>query len=116
MDKDLQEFVGLLDAIEKAGINSVRKLKMFIKFGDNQGKSMSELAGRAKTPEYTEVQQAVIELSVGRYNALMSPKLVQLGSPKTAKPGFGRRKPIKLTARGQRLFDRIVASSKKRKR
>jgi hypothetical protein len=114
MDKDLQEFVALLDAVEKAGINSVRKLKMFIKFGSNQGKSMSELAGRAKTPEYTEVQQAVIELSVGRYNALMSPKLVVLGSQKTAKPGYGRRKPIKLSARGQRLYDRVAGFCKKR--
>ena len=114
MDKDLQEFVALLDAVEKAGINSVRKLKMFIKFGSSQGKSMSELAGRAKTPEYTEVQQAVIELSVGRYNALMSPKLVTLGSQKSAKPGYGRRKPIKLSARGQRLYDKVAGFSKKR--
>ena len=91
MDKDLQEFVALLDAVEKAGINSVRKLKMFIKFGSNQGKSMSELAGRAKTPEYTEVQQAVIELSVGRYNALMSPKLVVLGRSSQARPNMGDR-------------------------
>ena len=83
MDKGLDDSVGLLDAVERAGINSIRKLKMFIKFGENEGMSMAELVGRARTPEYTEVQRAVIELSTGRYNAVMSPKLVQLEMPKT---------------------------------
>jgi hypothetical protein len=112
----MEDFVALMETAEKAGINSVRKLRYFIEFADNQGKSMAELAGKAKTPEYNEIQQAVIELSVGRYNALQAPNLVQLGSQKTAKPGTGRRKPIKLTPKGKRLQAKIEAFCAKRRR
>ena len=103
------EFLKLLERTERAGINSLRKLRYFILFAHNEGKSMAELAGRAKTRDYNEIQQAVIELSVGRHNASMAPRLVQLGKQKTAKPGSGRRKPIHLTAKGRRLYRRIDA-------
>jgi hypothetical protein len=115
MNKGMEEFVGLMETAEKAGINSIRKLRYFLEFADSQGKSMAELAGKAKTQQYNEIQQAVIELSVGRYNALMAPNLVQLGSQKTAKPGTGRRKPIKLTAKGKRLHGKIEAYCTKRR-
>jgi hypothetical protein len=101
------DFVRLLETTEKAGINSLRKLRYFIVFANNEGKSMAELAGRAKTPDYNDTQQAVIELSVGRYNAAVSPKLIRLGEQKTARPGSGRRKPIHLTAKGRRLYQKI---------
>jgi len=107
MNRGMEDFVELMETAEKAGINSTRKLRWFLEFADNQGKSMAEMAGKAKTQEYNEIQQAVIELSVGRYNALMSPKLIALGNQKTAKPGSGRRKPIKLTAKGKRLHQKI---------
>ena len=68
---------------------------------------MAELAGRAKTKDYNEIQQAVIELSVGRYNAAIAPQLIRLGDQKTARPGTGRRKPIKLTPKGRRLYRKI---------
>ena len=115
MNRGIEDFTALMATAEKAGINSVRKLRYFMEFADNQGKSMAELAGRAKTQEYNEIQQAVIELSVGRYNALKAPDLVQLGSQKTAKPGTGRRKPIKLTAKGKRLHSKIEAFCTKRR-
>ena len=101
------EFQKLLESTERAGINSLRKLRYFIFFAHNEGKSMAELAGRAKTRDYNEIQQAVIELSIGRHNAAVAPGLVQLGEQKTAKPGSGRRKPIRLTAKGRRLYRRI---------
>ncbi len=104
---DMESFLKLMETAEKAGINSVRKLRYFIEFANNEGKSMAELAGRAKTQKYNEIQQAVIELSVGRYNALVAPNLVHLGSQRTAKPGSGRRKPIRLTAKGRRLYRKI---------
>ena len=107
MNKGTEDFVKLLESVEKAGINSVRKLRYFIEFANNEGKSMAELAGKAKTQEYNEIQQTIIELSIGRYNALMSPNLVQLGSQKSAKPGAGRRKPIKLSAKGRRLYQKL---------
>lgn len=116
MNKGTADFVALMETAEKAGINSVRKLRYFMEFADSEGKSMAELAGRAKTQQYNEIQQAVIELSVGRYNALQAPNLVQLGNQKTAKPGTGRRKPIKLTAKGRRLHARIEAFCGKRRR
>lgn len=97
----------LADAVEKAGINSLRKLRYFIVFADNEGKSMAELAGRAKTPAYNDIQQAVIELSVGRHNAVTAPQLIRLGRQKTSTPGSGRRKPIRLTAKGKRLYRRL---------
>ena len=103
------EFLKLLEGTERAGINSLRKLRYFILFAHNEGKSMAELAGRAKTRDYNEIQQAVIELSVGRYNASTAPGLVQLGAQKTERPGSGRRKPIRLTAKGRRLYKRIDA-------
>ena len=115
MDKGTQDFVKLLESAEKAGVNSIRKLRYFIEFADNEGKSMAELAGKAKTQEYNEIQQAIIELSVGRYNALMSPNLVQLGSQKSAKPGAGRRKPIKLTGKGRRLYQKLDSYCAKRR-
>ena len=101
------DFVSLMDTVERAGINSVRKLRYFLEFAENEGKSMAELAGRAKTQQYNEIQQAVIELSVGRYNAQMSPNLVKLGSQQSTRPGSGRRKPIKLTPKGRRLYKKI---------
>jgi hypothetical protein len=104
---DTRAFMKLLDTTEKAGINSLRKLRYFIVFANNEGKSMAELAGRAKTRDYNEIQQAVIELSVGRYNAAMAPELIRLGSQKTSRPGTGRRKPIQLTAKGRRLYKKI---------
>ena len=103
----MEEFVSLLQETETAGINSLRKLRYFIKFANNEGKSMAELAGRAKTPEYNDIQQAVIELSVGRYNASVAPHLVTLGTQKSSKPGSGRRKPIRLTPRGRRLYRKL---------
>ena len=103
----ISEFASLMESAEKAGINSLRKLRYFITFARNEGKSMAELAGKSKTHEYNEIQQAVIELSVGRYNAQSAPNLVQLGRQKTAKPGAGRRKPIRLTAKGRRLYRKI---------
>lgn len=115
MNKGMEDFVALMETAEKAGINSIRKLRYFMEFADNQGKSMAELAGKAKTQEYNEIQQAVIELSVGRYNALMAPNLIQLGHQKTAKPGTGRRKPLKLTAKGKRLHQKIEAFCAKRR-
>jgi len=102
-----RDFVRLLETTEKAGINSLRKLRYFIVFANNEGKSMAELAGRAKTRDYNEIQQAVIELSVGRYNASMAPDLIRLGDQKTTRPGTGRRKPIRLTAKGRRLYRKI---------
>lgn len=107
MNKGMEEFVSLLESAERAGINSIRKLRYFIEFADNQGKSMAELAGRAKTRRYNDVQQAVIELSVGRYNASAAPDLIRLGSHKTAKPGVGRRKPIRLSPKGKRLYAKL---------
>lgn len=104
---ELTQLLRLLDTVERSGINSVRKLKMFIKFAQNEGISMSELAGRARTRTYTEIQQAVIELSAGRYNAIKTPNLITLGHSQSEKPGHGRRKPIKLTPKGRRLFSRI---------
>ena len=62
MNKGMEDLLGLMQTAEKAGINSIRKLLYFIEFADNQGKSMAELAGKAKTQEYNEIQQAVIEL------------------------------------------------------
>ena len=115
MNKGIGDFVVLMETAENAGINSIRKLRYFIEFADNQGKSMAELAGKAKTQKYNEIQQAVIELSVGRYNALEAPNLLQLGSQKTAKPGAGRRKPIKLTAKGRRLHAKIESFCGKRR-
>ena len=115
MNKGMEDFVALLDTAEKAGINSIRKLRYFVDFADNQGKSMAELAGKAKTQEYNEIQQAVIELSVGRYNALKTPNLITLGSQKTAKPGSGRRKPIRLTPKGKRLHEKIEAFCARRR-
>ena len=102
-----EDFVRLLESTEKAGINSLRKLRYFIVFANNEGKSMAELAGRAKTRDYNEIQQAVIELSVGRYNASTAPHLIRLGDQQTARPGTGRRKPIRLTAKGRRLYTKI---------
>ncbi|MEJ2089686.1 MAG: hypothetical protein P8Y69_14680 [Gammaproteobacteria bacterium] len=102
-----REFVKLMEATERAGINSLRKLKYFIIFANNEGKSMAELAGRAKTKSYNEIQQAVIELSVGRYNATAAPHLIRLGGQKSTRPGAGRRKPIRLTAKGRRLYRKI---------
>ncbi len=116
MNKGMEDLLGLMQTAEKAGINSIRKLRYFIEFADNQGKSMAELAGKAKTQEYNEIQQAVIELSTGRYNAIMAPNLVALGSQKTTRPGTGRRKPIKLTAKGKRLHEKVVAFCGKRRR
>ena len=107
MNRGTEDLVKLMETAEKAGVNSIRKLRYFIQFANNEGKSMAELAGRAKTHEYNEIQQALIELSVGRYNALTSPNLVNLGTQKTARPGSGRRKPIKLTPKGKRLYDKI---------
>ncbi|MEM8765934.1 MAG: hypothetical protein AAGE43_00700 [Pseudomonadota bacterium] len=104
-----EEFLKLLERTEQAGINSLRKLRYFLLFAHNEGKSMAELAGRAKTRDYNEIQQAVIELSVGRHNANVAPELVQLGVQKTARPGSGRRKPIRLTPKGRRLYRRIDA-------
>ncbi len=103
------EFLKLLERTERAGINSLRKLRYFLLFAHNEGRSMAELAGRAKTRDYNEIQQAVIELSVGRHNANVAPGLVQLGMQKTARPGSGRRKPIRLTPKGRRLYRRIDA-------
>jgi hypothetical protein len=105
--EDTRELVELIEATEKAGINSLRKLKYFILFANNEGKSMAELAGRAKTKDYNEIQQAVIELSVGRYHAATAPQLIRLGDQKTTRPGTGRRKPIRLTPKGRRLFRKI---------
>ncbi len=116
MNKGTEDFVALMATAERAGINSIRKLRYFIEFADNQGKSMAELAGKAKTQEYNEIQQAVIELSVGRYNARKAPNLIQLGTQQTRKPGTGRRKPIKLTAKGRRLYARIEAFSGAKRR
>ncbi len=115
MNKGTEDFVKLLESAEKAGINSVRKLRYFIDFANNEGKSMAELAGKAKTQEYNEIQQAIIELSVGRYNALMSPNLIQLGTQKSKKPGAGRRKPIKLTAKGRRFYQKLDSYCAKRR-
>jgi hypothetical protein len=116
MNKGMEDFVSLLESVERAGINSIRKLRHFIDFYDNQGKSMAELAGKAQTQEYNEIQQAVIELSVGRHNALIAPDLIQLGGQKTAKPGADRRKPINLTAKGKRLYTKIRAYCETRRR
>jgi len=116
VNKGTEDLVKLMETAEKAGVNSIRKLRYFIQFADNEGKSMAELAGKAKTQEYNEIQQAVIELSVGRYNALTSPNLVNLGNQKTAKPGSGRRKPIRLTSKGKRLYDKIDGYCAKRNR
>ena len=71
------------------------------------GKSMAELAGRAKSQQYNEIQQAVIELSVGRHKAQVAPDLVELGTQEMKEPGSGRRKPILLTAKGRRLYRQI---------
>jgi hypothetical protein len=106
---DIDALLGLLQATERLGINSLRKLRYFIVFANNEGKSMAELAGKAKTRDYNEIQQAVIELSIGRYSATTAPELIRLGNQKTEKPGSGRRKPIRLTARGRRLYRKIEA-------
>ena len=105
----LAEFVSLLSATEQAGINSLRKLRYFITFANNEGKSMAELAGKAKTQDYNEIQQAVIELSAGRYHATISPDLIKLGAQLSPRPGSGRRKPIRLTPKGKRLYRKIDA-------
>ena len=103
----LKHFVNLLSATERSGINSLRKLRYFILFADNEGRSMAELAGAAKTSEYNEIQQAVIELSSGRYRSVTAPGLIRLGDSKISGGGSGRRKPIHLTPKGRRLYRRI---------
>ncbi len=108
-----KEFDSLLASIDRAGINSVRKLRYFLLFADHEGKSMAELAGQTKTAEYNDVQQAVIELSTGRHSARFAPALVSLGEASNDKPGSGRRKPIRLTAKGRRLLKRIKGFSDK---
>ena len=108
MDKDVEDLLKLMEAVERSGVNSIRKLRYFIEFANNQGKSMAELAGRAKTPRYNEVQQAVIELSAGRYNAAKAPELISLEEPRRSNgEAAGRRKPLKLTTKGRRLYRKI---------
>ena len=112
MNKDVADLIKLVDAAERAGVNSMRKLKYFIQFANSEGMSMAELAGRAKTQKYNEVQQAVIELSAGRYNAEFAPELIRLEAPRKA--NAGRRKPLKLTAKGKRLYQKIEQFCAKR--
>ena len=104
---NVDALLSLLQTTERVGINSLRKLRYFIVFANNEGKSMAELAGKAKTRDYSEIQQAVIELSIGRYSATRAPELIRLGTQKSEKPGSGRRKPIRLTAKGRRLYRKI---------
>lgn len=99
----------MLDGIEDSGINSIRKLKYFLVFAENEGRSMAELAGRAKSADYNDIQQAVIELSTGRRGAKQAPGLVCLGARTSDQPGHGRRKPIELTAKGRRLHKRLAS-------
>lgn len=102
--RDLQTLLG---SVERSGINSLRKLKYFLIFAENQGRSMAELAGRAKSADYNDIQQAVIELSTGRRGAKQAPELISLGARASETPGHGRRKPIELTAKGRRLYKRL---------
>ena len=111
----MEDFLALLGATEKAGINSLRKLRYFIIFASNEGLSMAELAGKAKTRDYNEIQQAVIELSIGRHSASLAPGLIRLGHQRTSAPGSGRRKPIRLTAKGRRLYNRLEACCSSRR-
>ncbi len=104
--KRLETLATELAAWNDAGIYSIGKLRAFIRLALEEGKTMSEIAGRAATPEYTEVLQAVLDLGPGRSPEKKSgAKLVKTA----AMQGHGRKRTIALTAKGRRLAKRMSA-------
>ena len=95
----------VLEDLEKYGVRSVARAKMFLKFAANEGKSMGEIAGSgAQTPPYIEVHQALMALGDGYpHGSGNGPKLVTL----KARKGHGIIRDVKLTARGKRLYERL---------
>ncbi len=107
--KRLQDLQKEVAHWQRQGVFSLGKLQNFIRLALEEGKSMSEVAGRAATPEYTEVMQAVLDLGEGRANNREgAPKLMKT----VAQRGHGRKRTIVLTAKGRRLRDRLLQLKK----
>lgn len=92
---------------ERQGVHSLTKLSDLIELMLNEGRSMSEVAGKTGTNRYNQLMQAVLDLGNGRAGqrkASPQPKLVTTVND----PNNGRMKRIKLTAKGRRLKDRLL--------
>lgn len=92
---------------ERQGIHSLTKLSDLIELMLNEGRSMSEIAGKTGTNRYNQLMQAVLDLGSGRAgqrDKIAQPKLVTTVND----PDNGRMKRIKITAKGQRLRQRLL--------
>ena len=96
---------------ERQGIHSLTKLGDLIELMLNEGRSMSEVAGKTGTNRYNQLMQAVLDLGNGRASqrhTASQPKLVSTVND----PTNGRLKRIKITAKGQRLRQRLLSAFK----
>ncbi len=103
--KKLENFEKDLKTLESYGVKSVPRALAFFRFADNQGKTMSEIAGGgAGSAPYVEVHQAMMALGEGYpHGSNNGPKLVTL----KARKGYVGIREITLTARGKRLLERV---------
>jgi hypothetical protein len=99
-----------IDHWERQGVHSLTKLSDLIELMLNEGRSMSEVAGKTGTNRYNQLMQAVLDLGIGRAgqrDTATQPKLVTTVND----PENGRMKRIKITAKGRRLKQRLLSIS-----
>lgn len=100
-----------IDHWQSQGVHSLTKLSDLIELMLNEGRSMSEVAGKTGTNRYNQLMQAVLDLGNGRAGQRDIVKQAKLVTT-VNDPDNGRMKRIKITAKGCRLKQRLLRFSR----
>lgn len=93
----------LIDQLDKAGLRSIKQVQDFLFFANNEGKSLSEIMGKAGTPQYTKMLLRFQDLAQGRAAKGSGPNLLRTVNRR----GHKLIREVRLTPKGKRLVDRI---------
>ena len=93
----------LMDHLQKSGLRSIQQVKDFLYFAAHEGKSLSEITGKAGTPEYTKMLLRFQDIAQGRAAKGSGPDLLKTVNRR----GHRLIREVRLTPKGRRLLKRL---------
>ena len=93
----------LMDLFERSGLRSIQQIKDFLFFAEHEGRSLSEIMGRAGTPQYTKMLLRFQDIAQGRAAKGTGPNLLKTVQRK----GHRLLREVRLTPKGKRLYERV---------
>ena len=98
-----KDVAALMDQLDRSGLRSIQQVKDFLFFAAEEGKSLSEIMGKAGTPQYTKMLLRFQDIAQGRAAKGRGPNLLRTVNRR----GHRLIREVRLTPKGKRLLNRM---------